>query len=164
MKVRGVFLTLAACIFLTAPSRADVVQPPPDDCPPGTRGVTSHAGPTCVPDGSGTGGGANTGGSGGAVTGATGGQGPTAGTGGTSVSADRDLSQDSGCGCRLRGSPEQGWLGALLAVGWLGARRRNAGTRAAAAQIRRAYHHVGKMSRQRAAEREIGISAQTGAK
>ncbi len=27
---------------------ADVVQSPPKDCPPGSRGVTSHAGPACV--------------------------------------------------------------------------------------------------------------------
>jgi hypothetical protein len=30
-------------------ARADLVPPPPTDCPPGTRGATNHAGPHCLP-------------------------------------------------------------------------------------------------------------------
>jgi hypothetical protein len=29
-------------------ARADAVPPPPEDCPEGSRGETSHAGPSCV--------------------------------------------------------------------------------------------------------------------
>ena len=39
---------LSALVFVT-PARADVVGPPPDDCPEGTEGATCHGGPYCSP-------------------------------------------------------------------------------------------------------------------
>src|SRR4051794_16795817 len=41
---------LAATLSLAAFSWADAVPMIPPDCPPGTHGVTSHAGPGCVRD------------------------------------------------------------------------------------------------------------------
>lgn len=41
---------LACGLLVSAPTHADVVMGPPDDCPSGARGVTSHYGPRCVPD------------------------------------------------------------------------------------------------------------------
>jgi MYXO-CTERM domain-containing protein len=185
MRARWFFATLATCFAMTVPARADVVGPPEENCPPGSMGATSHAGPYCAPDlctadtdpdrctaaqhcedrrlcvkampcggmqapdsapctfssvtatcfsnnscaqgtcqtlsvcvsnaasgGSSAGGGPNQGGSGG--------QGTSAGTGG---SEKRDLSQDSGCGCRVGGPAGRSWVGALVVVGWLGVRR-----------------------------------------
>jgi MYXO-CTERM domain-containing protein len=48
---RGVLFAAAALLLSIAPRRdagADVVSPPPDRCPPGHIGVTSHSGPECV--------------------------------------------------------------------------------------------------------------------
>ncbi|MDI3282700.1 hypothetical protein [Polyangium sp. 15x6] len=39
---------LSALAFVTS-ARADVVGPPPDDCPEGTEGATCHGGPYCSP-------------------------------------------------------------------------------------------------------------------
>lgn len=36
-------------VFVAAPLRADVVDPEPDSCPPGSRPATSHSGPYCAP-------------------------------------------------------------------------------------------------------------------
>ncbi|MEZ4323129.1 MAG: hypothetical protein R3F61_37025 [Myxococcota bacterium] len=36
-------------IALLSLALADVVGPPPDDCPPGASGTSSHGGPYCVP-------------------------------------------------------------------------------------------------------------------
>jgi hypothetical protein len=41
-----VLITLMVGVDLAA---ADVVSPPPTDCPPGTSAVTNHAGPHCLP-------------------------------------------------------------------------------------------------------------------
>jgi hypothetical protein len=44
-------LILGALLLVSPlPTRADVVLPPPRDCPRGTTPVTSHGGPTCVAD------------------------------------------------------------------------------------------------------------------
>ncbi len=40
-------LLASALALLAAPARADVVMPPPTDCPRGQVGVTSHGGPRC---------------------------------------------------------------------------------------------------------------------
>ena len=51
MRVSARRLVLAATLgaFLTARvALADVVMPPPDDCPPGQVGTTSHGGPSCT--------------------------------------------------------------------------------------------------------------------
>jgi MYXO-CTERM domain-containing protein len=43
-------VALAASVLLVArDSLADVVMPPPDDCPPGSVGHSSHLGPYCAP-------------------------------------------------------------------------------------------------------------------
>jgi len=43
-------ILLMVWIGLSAtPAAADVVGPPPERCPPGSVGDTSHAGPTCTP-------------------------------------------------------------------------------------------------------------------
>lgn len=39
---------LVALVLFASPARADVVMPPPDDCPAGTTPATSHTGPHCV--------------------------------------------------------------------------------------------------------------------
>lgn len=39
---------LALALVAPATARADVVQPPPRFCPPGTEGTTSHSGPQCT--------------------------------------------------------------------------------------------------------------------
>ncbi|MEJ7733674.1 MAG: hypothetical protein WKG00_31325 [Polyangiaceae bacterium] len=39
---------LMAVLGLADTAAADAVMPPPDDCPSGERGVTSHGGPQCV--------------------------------------------------------------------------------------------------------------------
>ena len=38
-----------AALSFASPARADVVGPPPDDCPVGTEGATCHGGPYCSP-------------------------------------------------------------------------------------------------------------------
>jgi hypothetical protein len=40
---------LLAAVAVSRAARADVVMPPPTDCPRGQTGETSHAGPRCVP-------------------------------------------------------------------------------------------------------------------
>jgi hypothetical protein len=42
-------LTAAMLLTLTAAARADVVPPPPTDCPDGTQPWSGHGGPLCVP-------------------------------------------------------------------------------------------------------------------
>ncbi|MEZ4442993.1 MAG: MYXO-CTERM sorting domain-containing protein [Polyangiaceae bacterium] len=48
----GLVSSLAALIVIlgTSPAWADAVPPPPDHCPKGQVGVTSHGGPRCVPE------------------------------------------------------------------------------------------------------------------
>lgn len=40
---------LWAFCWMSAPAFADVVMPPPSQCPEGSKPTTSHAGPTCEP-------------------------------------------------------------------------------------------------------------------
>jgi len=42
------FVLLAALVLASGAVRADVVRPPPTECPPGAIGETSHGGPHCV--------------------------------------------------------------------------------------------------------------------
>jgi hypothetical protein len=35
--------------FAVGEARGDAVEPPPEDCPPGSRGTASHCGPHCSP-------------------------------------------------------------------------------------------------------------------
>lgn len=46
-SLRAVALLLAA-LGLADTAAADAIMPPPDDCPRGEKGVSSHAGPRCV--------------------------------------------------------------------------------------------------------------------
>lgn len=51
MTVRAwrLVLVAASCVWLLpSAARADAVMPPPEDCPPGQVGTTSHGGPACV--------------------------------------------------------------------------------------------------------------------
>lgn len=41
-----------ALLFVTAPALADVVGPPPDECPRASTPSSSHSGPLCVPSNS----------------------------------------------------------------------------------------------------------------
>jgi hypothetical protein len=87
----------------------------------------------CMPI-AGTGGASASGGSsstGGAAADSTGGNGPTSGTGGANASDERDLSQDSGCGCRMGATQEHEWLGLVFMASWLRARRARARRRGA---------------------------------
>jgi MYXO-CTERM domain-containing protein len=45
--MKRICLAAIAALLLSAPARADVVMPPPTDCPRGQVGVTSHGGPRC---------------------------------------------------------------------------------------------------------------------
>lgn len=47
---RGWLLGAAAVMTVAGVAHADVVGPPPDDCPEGTQGQSCHGGPYCSPD------------------------------------------------------------------------------------------------------------------
>jgi hypothetical protein len=40
---------LLATLLLSMPARADAIGPPPEDCPSGSKGTSSHAGNWCAP-------------------------------------------------------------------------------------------------------------------
>lgn len=88
----------------------------------GTGGASASGGSANTGGSSTSGGSAATGGAG--VTQPTGGQGPATGTGGAGRLGDRELSQDSGCGCRMKDSRGPGVFGLLLVACAVGARRR----------------------------------------
>jgi len=46
---RAAVLLAGACLLIASPSHADLVSPPRQDCPPGSRGATCHGGPHCEP-------------------------------------------------------------------------------------------------------------------
>lgn len=46
----GLLFSLAISIGATGSARADVVNPPPETCPPLGEGATCHGGPYCTPD------------------------------------------------------------------------------------------------------------------
>lgn len=51
MRAVGIGLGVALCVLVFgAIAYADVVGAPPADCPPGSVGTASHAGPYCRPD------------------------------------------------------------------------------------------------------------------
>lgn len=49
MRIAALLVVAAAALSFPAPARADVVRPPPADCPPGSLGKTSHSGQFCAP-------------------------------------------------------------------------------------------------------------------
>lgn len=42
-------LSLLAALLVPRIAAADALPPPPEDCPPGARGTSSHSGPACLP-------------------------------------------------------------------------------------------------------------------
>jgi hypothetical protein len=49
LSMRRVLLCVTAWVLWVSGARADMIMPPPKDCPAGSKGTSTHAGPHCAP-------------------------------------------------------------------------------------------------------------------